>query len=290
LFRSSYLIMKYLKIGFYLTVIAIALFAVQQMLDLNETLTKKNNPDKALELVWSDEFDSSGTPDKKSWNLIVGNGCPELCGFGNNEVQYYQSDKLKYARVENGKLILEAHLDTSANEHQIRSAKLTSKFKQRFKYGRIDVRAKNPKGVGSWPAIWMLPDQNKFGGWPKSGEIDIMEHVGYAKDSIYGTVHTEAFNHMKNTQKTGYKVVADNENEFHEYSINWTPNKIEFFIDSLKYHEFLNYEESFKEWPFDQDFHLICNLAIGGNWGGKNGIDSTSFPMQFEIDYIRYYN
>jgi len=281
--------MKYLKIGFYLTVIALALFAVQQMLDINEKLTIQNNPDRKLELVWSDEFDDSGTPNKDKWNLIVGDGCPELCGFGNNEAQYYQSNKLKYARVENGKLILEAHLDTSAINHQIKSAKLTTKFKQKFKYGKIDVRAKNPVGVGSWPAIWMLPDQNKFGKWPQSGEIDIMEHVGYSRDSIFGTVHTEAFNHMIGTQKSGHKVVTDSESQFHEYSIQWNPDKIEFFIDSLKYHEFLNYQETYKEWPFDQDFHLICNLAIGGNWGGKMGIDSTKFPMQFEIDYIRYY-
>ena len=155
--------MKYLKIAFYLTVIAIALFGVQQILDLNETIDRQNNPDKELTLVWSDEFEDSGMPDKNKWNLITGDGCPELCGFGNNEVQFYQSDKLKYARVENGKLILEAYLDTSVPKHQIKSAKLTTKQKQRFKYGRIEVRAKNPKGIGSWPAIWMLPDRNTYG-------------------------------------------------------------------------------------------------------------------------------
>lgn len=288
-FLLNFEFMKILKIGFYLLVITICLFGVQQMLYLNETLFKESKPNRSLELAWAEEFDESGTPNSGRWNLIVGDGCPDLCGFGNNEAQYYQSDKLKYARVENGKLVLEAHLDQETT-NPIKSAKLTTKAKQRFRYGRIDVRAKNPRGRGAWPAIWMLSDKNHYGGWPNSGEIDIMEHVGYEPASIYGSIHTEAFNHKIGTQKSGEKLVPDTESEFHVYSVVWSPQKIEFQLDSTSYYEFLNYEESYKEWPFDQDFHLICNLAVGGDWGGRYGIDSTAFPMTFEIDYIRYYN
>jgi beta-glucanase (GH16 family) len=152
------------------------------------------------------------------------------------------------------------------------------------------VRAKLPQGVGTWPAIWMLPEESKFGGWPNDGEIDIMEHVGYDPGSVHGTVHTEAFNHTIGTQKGAQMMVSDFASEFHAYAIDWTPGKIDFFIDGQKYFTFEKTGDDPKAWPFDQPFHLILNIAVGGNWGGAKGVDATIWPQRMEVDYVRVYD
>jgi len=153
----------------------------------------------------------------------------------------------------------------------------------------MEVRAKLPAGLGTWPAIWMLPTENKYGGWPNSGEIDVMEHVGYAKDSIYGTIHTDAYNHIKGTHKIGEIYVPDAESAFHTYAINWTPEKMEWYIDNVMYHSVKNEGLTSAEWPFDQQFHLILNLAVGGNWGGKHGVAEDIWPQKMLVDYVRVY-
>jgi len=239
-------------------------------------------------LVWSDEFDYEGLPDETKWSYDEGTGCPFVCGWGNNELEYYTVKQAKNARVENGHLIIEAHQE-NLKYNNFTSARLVTKGKGDWTYGRVEVRSKNPRGKGTWPAIWMLPTENIYGVWPRSGEIDIMEHVGYEPDTIYGTVHTLAYNHNRGTQKGDKLYVPDSESEFHVYSIDWTEEKIDFFIDDQQYFSFENENISSKEWPFDQAFHLILNIAVGGNWGGKYGIDPTIWPQRMEVDYVRVY-
>ncbi len=238
--------------------------------------------------VWSDEFDYSGAPDSTKWNYDLGDGCPNVCGWGNNEAQYYTTDS-KNIRVENGNLIIEAHKDSLGGKAYT-STRIISKQKGDWLYGRIEVRAKLPKGKGTWPAIWMLSTDWKYGGWPASGEIDIMEHVGYDPGVVHGTIHTEKYNHIKQTQKEGKITIADAMDQFHVYAIDWTKDKIDFFVDDNLYHTVVRgQQDDFNGWPFDQKFHLIMNIAVGGNWGGKEGIDDSIWPQRMEIDYVRIY-
>lgn len=230
-------------------------------------------------LVWSDDFTEV---DPTVWRIIEGDGCPAICGFGNNEQQTYTAAQ-RNLRVENGTLIIEAHKGVPYS-----SAKLTTQKMPGWTYGKISVRAKIPSGVGTWPAIWMLPDDNTFGAWPKSGEIDIMEHVGFNAGHIHGTVHTEAYNHKIGTQKGGEKQIPSANTTFHTYTIDWSDTEIRWFIDDKQYYQFEKQaEDTSAEWPFDQPFHLILNLAVGGDWGGKRGVDGTAFPARFEIDWVK---
>lgn len=243
---------------------------------------------KYKKLVWSDEFNKPGLPDSEKWGYDTARGCPQNCGWGNNELQYYTYRDKKNARVENGKLIVEARKETKADA-KFTSARLVTKSKGDWKFGRIEVKARIPKGRGMWPAIWMLPTNWEYGGWPKSGEIDIMEHVGYWKDSLFGTVHTGAYNGMLGTQKGKGIYRTDLYNKFHVYAIEWTQESISFFIDKNKYFEFKNDHTNTDAWPFDKSFHLLINIAVGGNWGGKFGVDESVFPQRMEIDYVRVY-
>lgn len=237
-------------------------------------------------LMWSDEFEESGLPNTQNWNIIEGNGCPELCGFGNNEAQYYTSSA-ENIRIEGGKLVINALKDI---EKGFTSAKLTTKEKGDWKYGYIEVRAKLPKGRGAWPAIWMLPTIEDNMEWPKDGEIDIMEYVGYNPSTVYGTIHTESYNHVKGTEKSDSVLIEDAHEVFHSYAIHWTDQKIEWLVDDISYHSVYKNGDGKAGWPFDHEFHLILNLAVGGNWGGKFGIDEESFPLEFVIDYVRVYS
>lgn len=243
----------------------------------------------SLDLVWSDDFDTDGLPDSTKWSYDVGNGCPNLCGWGNNELEYYSEAVLKNSRVENGHLIIEAHKEDIGSMNYT-SARLVTKHKGDWKYGRIEVKAKLPRGKGTWPAIWMLPtDMGFYGGWPQCGEIDIMEHVGYSPDSLFGTIHTEAYNHMIGTQKGGNLKDMTMESEFHVYALDWNEDSMSWYMDNKRYFEFENENASYKEWPFDQKFHLIMNIAVGGNWGGKHGVDEEIWPQQMVVDYVRVY-
>lgn len=238
--------------------------------------------------IWSDEFDTDGAPDSTKWNYDFGDGCPNVCGWGNNEAQYYTKDS-KNVRVENGHLIIEAHKDSLGGKAYT-STRIVSKKKGDWLYGRIEVKAKLPNGKGTWPAIWMLSTDWKYGGWPASGEIDIMEHVGYDPGVIHGTIHTETYNHGKGTQKEGKITVEDCMDTFHVYAIDWTKDKMDFFVDDKLYHTVTrDPSEDFKAWPFDQRFHLIMNIAVGGNWGGKEGIDDSIWPQRMEVDYVRVF-
>jgi len=237
-------------------------------------------------LVWSDEFDGDQL-DPTRWKAYVGNGCPGLCGFGNKELQYYTNDA-ENVKLQDGKLIITAH-KKSKDRNDYTSSKIWTRGIESWKYGRIEVSAKLPAGRGTWPAIWMLPQRNKYGGWPRSGEIDIMEHVGYNQGMVHGTVHTQSFNHMKGTQKGDSIMVANASEAFHEYAIEWRKDRIDWFIDGKKYHTFKNTGKNSDDWPFDQPFYLILNVAVGGSWGGKEGIDDSIWPQSMEIDYVRVY-
>lgn len=236
-------------------------------------------------LIWSDEFNGSGLPDSSRWNFETkGNAT----GWGNNEKQFYTNRDTANAYVKDGILHIVALKESSENKSYT-SARLSTSDKFNFTYGRIDVRAKLPAGRGTWPAIWMLGQNRKTVKWPDCGEIDIMEHVGYDKDTIHGTIHTAAYNHIKGTQKGKTIFIADPYDTFHLYSVIWTKEKIDFLLDNKIYHSFSNEHKSTAEWPFDDPFYIILNLAIGGNWGGKKGIDDTVFPASFLIDYVRVY-
>jgi len=246
---------------------------------------QKKNGNK---LVWADEFNTTGTPDSARWNYDMGDGCPNVCGWGNNELEFYTNDP-KNVRVENGMLIIEAHKEDKGGKPYT-STRLVSREKGDWTYGRFEIKAKLPRGKGTWPAIWMLSTDWKYGGWPASGEIDIMEHVGHDPGVIHGTIHTEAYNHIKGTQKEGKISIPDVQEQFHVYAIDWRENKIEFFVDDKLYHTVnRDPKDDFKGWPFDQRFHLILNIAVGGNWGGAQGVDETIWPQRMEVDYVRVY-
>lgn len=234
-------------------------------------------------LVWYDEFSTPGLPDSTKWNYDIGGS-----GWGNNELQYYTND-LKNARVEDDLLIIEAHYDSLGN-NAFTSARMVTKHKGDWLYGRMEVKAKLPRGKGTWPAIWMLSTDWKYGGWPISGEIDIMEHVGYDPGVIHGTLHSDKYNHIKQTQQEGKITIADAQDAFHVYAVEWSENKIDFFVDDQHYHTVTrNPDDNEKGWPFDQRFHLILNIAVGGNWGGKEGIDYSIWPQRLEVDWVRVY-
>lgn len=234
------------------------------------------------QLVWSDEFNINGLPDSTKWNYDVGGH-----GWGNQELQYYTSRQLKNARVENGLLIIEAHKEKIGN-NDYSSARLITKGKGDWKYGRIEVRAKLPKGLGTWPAIWMLGTTPKIT-WPDDGEIDIMEHVGYDQGVIHASTHTKKYYHSIGTQKTATISVTDCTDTFHLYALEWDAESITVFVDDKAYFTFKNEHTGNDAWPFDKPFHLLLNVAVGGFWGGHKGVDPNIFPKQMLVDYVRVY-
>lgn len=236
-------------------------------------------------LVWSDEFDKPGKPDATKWGYDIGNG---ENGWGNNELEYYTDDP-KNVRVENGNLVIEAVKEAKGGMNYT-STRIVSKNKGDWTYGRIEIRAKLPKGRGTWPAIWMLPTEWKYGGWPESGEIDIMEHVGFDPGVVHANLHSGKYNHIKKTNIDGKVDVPDAMDKFHVYAIDWTKDKIDFYLDDEMYHSLSHQQgDDFMGWPFDQKFHLIMNIAVGGGWGGQKGLDDSIWPQKMEIDYVRVY-
>ncbi len=281
--------------------IIIGLIGLSTMISCTKN-KKAVNISNDYKLVWADEFNYEGRPDPAKWGYEYG-------FIRNNEKQYYTDDP-KNTRVENGYLIIEAHKEKIANKDfksddfkdrswlhyipkidtaQYTSASLTTKGLAEWTYGKIEVKAKLPKGVGQWPAIWMLGENKKEVGWPKCGEIDIMEHVGFNKDTVFGSVHSETYNHIKKTQKTKGIFIDKPYDIFHVYSIEWTPEKIDFLLDNMVYLHIKNEHKTTNEWPFDQNFCLKLNNAIGGMWGAQKGIDDAIFPQQMVIDYVRVF-
>jgi beta-glucanase (GH16 family) len=241
-----------------------------------------------MKLVWSDEFNYKGLPDTTRWGYDLGDGCPNVCGWGNNELQYYEANRLENARVENGHLVIEARRE-KAGTKEYTSARMVSKHKGDWTYGKIEARIKLPKGLGVWPAFWMLSTDWSYGGWPASGEIDIMENVGYMPDSIFGSVHTKLYNHIQGTQVTNGLYCNTLSSDYHVYGIEWNAEKIDFYFDQKLYLTFRNKHKGPDAWPFDRRFHVLLNMAVGGNWGGKTGVDTNIWPQQMLVDYVRVY-
>ena len=229
-------------------------------------------------LVWEESF-SGNELELQSWNFETGDGCPELCGWGNNEKQIYTKVNHK---VSNGLLSIQAK--KTGKEYS--SSKITTKGKQEFQYGKIEVRAKLPIGKGLWPAFWMLGSNIDTVGWPGCGEIDILEYVGKEPEYIFTSLHTpESYGRTINTKK---EAVSGIEEGFHTYAIDWTKDNIKFLIDGQLFYNFSPEHKDQNTWPFDQPFYIILNLAIGGNFGGPE-VDDSIFPQEFIIDYIKVY-
>lgn len=236
-------------------------------------------------LKWSDEFNGTAL-DQNNWSYEVGDGCPDLCGWGNNELEYYtnSTDNLFF---QDGKMIIEAKQQAFGGRNYT-SARIKTQGKKTFKYGRIDIRAKLPLGKGIWPAFWMLPENNVYGTWPKSGEIDIMELVGHEPGKVHGTVHFGPG--PGSTQITQNKVLSSGtfNDEFHVFSIDWKEDQIQWLIDGNVFSTADKSAFGSNNYPFNEDFYLLINLAVGGQWPGDPDA-TTYFPQWLIVDYVRVY-
>jgi beta-glucanase (GH16 family) len=245
----------------------------------------KGGSGKHKKLVWADEFNYSGVPDNRKWNYDSGY-------LRNNEMQYYTAARKKNASVYKGYLTITAHDDSlkiNDKVHPVTSASLITKGKKDWTYGRIEVRAKIPSSLGTWPAIWTLGSDIQTVDWPACGELDIMEHVGYMPDTLHFNAHTQKYNHVKGTHKGAKIHFCDPHKNFHVYAIEWFKDHIDWYMNDTKVFTYKNEWEGASSWPFDKPQYLILNLAFGGAWGGSKGVDVSSLPQKFVIDYVRVY-
>ena len=261
---------------------------------------KKLFTDDTWSMIWNDEFDYSGAPDAGKWNYDIWPAKKV-----NDEDQTY-TDRLKNVRVENDMLVIQAHREDYKNA-KFTSGRIHTVGKADLLYGRVEVKAKLPAGKGTWPAIWMLPsdpfryakdcDENtdwqgneNCSAWPNSGEIDIMEHVGYDMNTVHGTVHTKAYYWVNGEQRKSSVAANKVDQEFHVYAMEWSPDRIDVFYDGSLYFTYLNQGLGWEAWPYDHPFHLILNVAVGGGWGGAGGpTDEKAFPTKMLVDYVRMY-
>lgn len=229
-------------------------------------------------LVWEEHFDEKSL-NEKTWNIELGDGCPN-CGWGNNERQLYTADNHK---IEKSCLVITAKKEA---DNKYTSTRITTKGKKEFQYGRFEARAKLPVGQGIWPAFWMLGSNIDQVGWPMCGEIDILEYVGKEPNMVFTSLHTQdSHGNTINTKKTKIESIEEG---FHLYAIEWTPDKIEFFVDAKLVYTFQPELKTQAVWPYNQPFYFIINMAIGGNFGGPE-VDDAIFPQKFYIDYIKVY-
>ncbi|MBS1741432.1 MAG: glycoside hydrolase family 16 protein [Bacteroidetes bacterium] len=256
----------------------------------NNNNNNNNNNSAPVDSNWTfeatpafqEEFDYTGAPNPNRWNYDIGGS-----GWGNNELQYY-TNSLANASADGNNLNITAIRENVAGMNYS-SARLLSKDLGDFLYGRVEVRAKLPAGRGTWPAIWMLPTDQAYGAWPNSGEIDIMEHVGYDPNVVHFSIHTQNYNWTINTQKTVSKNIPTAISDFHKYRVDWTPYAVRAYYDDILVYVFVNDGRGSATWPFDKRFHVMLNLAVGGTWGGAQGVDDTIFPATLAIDYVRVY-
>lgn len=249
---------------------------------------EQSNDEKSAtdwKLIWSDEFDQPGLPDESKWSYDVGGH-----GWGNKESQFYTEKRLKNARVEDGLLIIEAHRE-AWEENEYTSTRLVTRGKAAWIYGRFEIRARVPKGRGTWPAIWLLPVDWNLGSkkWPDVGEIDIMEHVGHDPGVVHASAHSKTYQWQAGTQKTATIKVPDAYEKFHTYALEWTETEIKAFVDDQLYFHYEKEGDSWQSWPYQRDFYLLLNVAVGGEWGSVKGIDSRAFPQRMEVDFVRVY-
>lgn len=237
-------------------------------------------------LAWADEFNGTSL-DPASWTYEIGDGCPTLCGWGNNELQYYtnQPENLYFTQ---GKMVIEAKRETIGGR-AYSSARIVTQGKKSFKYGRVDIRAILPEGRGLWPAFWMLGESITSKGWPACGEIDIMELVGHQPSTVHSTVHfgpntaSRQFRGFSRTLGAGKFI-----DEFHVFSINWEEDLIEFFVDGVRFYTVTPSTTAGFDYPFNDNFFFLFNIAVGGDWpGAPDG--STVFPQRMIVDYIRVF-
>jgi beta-glucanase (GH16 family) len=230
--------------------------------------------------VWGDEFNTPGLPDSTKWEYEIG-------FVRNNELQYYTKKRLQNARIEDSVLVIEARKESFQGANYT-SASLISKGTGDWKYGKIEISAKVPMGKGTWPALWMMPTYSEYGGWPRSGEIDIMEYIGVEPHKLHHFAHFEG---TTGHQSSGISYIfAQPYNQFIKFTLIWTPEKLEWYANDVKYHTYSKPAGSdHRRWPFDREFYLILNLAYGGSWGGYDGVDDSKLPARFLIDYVRVY-
>lgn len=235
------------------------------------------------ELIWSDEFDGTEIS-RENWKFETGNH-----GWGNNELQNYIDGNVE---VSDGTLKIIAKKEVIEGSNYS-SARLNS-IKQ-FTFGKIEIRAKIPelKGNGIWPALWMLGNDINTIGWPACGEIDIMEYVSYSPNEFHFTVHSTANNHVKGTQITSGPIPLQTiEEEFHTYGVLWTDKYIKFYLDTEDNIKLTFLRPSISNsdnWPFSKPYYFLMNIAVGGNWGGAEGVANNIFPAVMEVDYVRVY-
>jgi beta-glucanase (GH16 family) len=236
-------------------------------------------------LVWSDDFERPGAPDPTKWGYDVGGS-----GWGNRELQFYTDSRRENARVEDGHLIIEARREPWSGAAYT-SARLVTKGRADWTYGRFEIRARLPVGRGTWPAIWMLPTVWNLGDgkWPDNGEIDIMEHVGHDPGVVHASTHSQKNQWRNQTQRTATIPVPDADRAFHTYVLEWDAQEIRMFVDERKYFTSAKAGGDWTSWPFDRNFYLVLNLAIGGDWGAVKGVDDSAFPQRMEVDYVRVY-
>ncbi len=259
-----------------------------------QTAEAKDLRDAGWVLAWSDEFNYTGLPDPTKWGYEEG-------FVRNNESQFYTKARQENARVENGMLIIEGRkeqyknpkFDPNARHPENRrefadytSASLMTLNKESWRYGRIEVKAKLPQGKGVWPAFWMLGANYHEVGWPKCGEIDIMEFVGHDPTHIHGTIH---YGLDGKHESSGNKIQTPEPwKDFHVYAVEWTPDRIDWYFDKTRYHSFkIDKAGSGPDNAFRKPQYLILNLALGGSWGGA--IDDTKLPQKYLIQYVRVY-
>ncbi len=254
--------------------------------------TEPHRPPAGYELVFAEEFDEGEMPDADKWVYDTERNAQ---GWYNNELQYYAATRPENARIENGSLIIEARKEDLSGDGEpadfggqdYTSARLISAG-EGWTFGFYEVRAKLPCQRGTWPAIWMLPSDPEVE-WPDGGEIDIMEHVGYDPGVIHHSVHTRAFNFNRGTQRTtSFKLETACE-RYHRYQLLWTPENLVFAVDDAPRFLFQKRRSDRARWPFDEPMQLILNVAIGGDWGGRHGVDDEALPARMEIDHVRIY-
>jgi len=242
------------------------------------------DPPAGYRLVWSDEFERDGPPDRAKWRFDTE---ANRTGWYNNELQYYAADRLENARVAKGRLVITARREalTDAADHggqRYTSARLITRGTAQWTYGFFEVRARLPCGAGSWPAIWMLGTEGR---WPDGGEIDIMEHVGNDPGVVHGTVHNRA---TAGTSGNGDRITLPSAcDRFYRYQLEWTRDELRFAVDGRTFHRYRKAGAGAAGWPYDRPEYLLLNLAVGGDMGGR--VDDQAFPQRFEVDYVRVY-
>ncbi len=258
--------------------------AARKSISITQAAAEKSpyNAPEGYQLVWQDEFDSGSELNQNDWTHEV-----KGKGWVNNELQEYVNHKTPggalVTEIKNGALRITALKENG----KVYSGRVYAKVKEGWTYGYIEASIKLPKGKGTWPAFWMMPVN--FKSWPADGEIDIMEEVGYHPDYVSSSLHANAHVHSNNTQVTHEMKCAGAEGEFHTYAILWTAKNITTYVDGKVQLSYDNRGLGRDDWPYDDPFYVIFNLAWGGDWGGSQGVDESALPCTMEVDYIRVF-